>query len=518
MGGPPDNGWQGPPPSDAIEWARRRDVLLGKWDRDLDDAVNRILIQALETGASRKDISKALAAVFVDFSRARLENIARTETTSALTQGRLAKFRELGSRVAGVQFVAILDARTTEMCRSRDGLMLRLDDPRLALNTPPLHYQCRSTLVPVSQWDWEDLLYGDEAAQERFFGYLPEGSPTNLGEALSGWNSAAPPLPGFGSVGDVKPRASKPKAAQAPKKTKAATAPTAPSKNFVASITKRLTAGVQTPTDVRELGRIALDEIKPLIGDLSDLQAENSKARDAYKAAVLASNTSRGTSIERLRLFQAAIDAEREYSATQKALADARAKHIVDTLSRVVELGGSQNWEPRTSPRIKQAIKELEGYVPKKWVESSNKFGPLIGKYRKGISDSGVYSHSRMGRSSLTASGSSDFGLLSTALHEYGHRIENVRPGLKKLLLEYFDERTKGDPREPLAKYMPGVVSGSVLVKRDKWTEPYFGRIYAHPAVETLAMGLEGLFFSRYSVWEQDEELLEFIIGAIIAL
>lgn len=512
-GGPPDGGWLGPPPSDAVEWLRRRTVLLGKWDRDLDDAVNRILIQALETGATRKQISKALAAVFIEFSKARLENIARTETTSALTQGRLNKFREPGSRVAGVQFVAILDARTTEMCRSRDGLMLRLNDPRLALNTPPLHYQCRSTLVPVSEWDWEDLLYGNKDAQERFFGYLPPGSPRNLAEALR-WDDVPAPLPGFGSVADTKQTPSAPPATAAPK---AKSAPQ-PTKDFAATIAKRLSAGVTTTTDVREVGRLVIDEIQPLFGDLSPLQDAVEKARDAMRVAVRASNTSRVPATEQVRLYQAAIEAQRKHSEEKGKLAKARSRHIVNVLSQVVELGGeAQIWEPRSSPILRKVHRDNEAFIPTKWVKSSNSYGPVVAKYRKDAGDSGVYSHARSGRSSMTVSGSTDYGLASTALHEYGHRIENVRPDLKRLILEYFEERTKGDPREPLDKYLPGI-SRSIYVKRDKWTEPYFGRLYNHQAVEIFAMGLEGVFYSNYSLWEEDEELLEFIIGAIIAL
>ncbi len=202
---PPELDWSGPPPKHAMEWAFSRYVLLGKWDRQLDDSVSAILVHALEVGATRKELSRMLAEVFPDFSKARLENIARTETTAALTQGRLAQFRE-NSRVAAVQFVAIMDARTTVICRSRDGLIMMLDDPALTANTPPLHFHCRSTLVPVSYWDLEDLEAGDPEALERFFGYLPEGAPKSLDEAMGGWKRAEDPLPGFGGAGARKAR------------------------------------------------------------------------------------------------------------------------------------------------------------------------------------------------------------------------------------------------------------------------------------------------------------------------
>ena len=134
---------------------------------------------------------------------------------SALTQGRLARFQAPGSNVVAVQFVAILDARVTDICRSRDGLILRLDDLRLGSNTPPLHYMCRSTLRAIDDWDWEDLQNGDEATLKRLFGYLRgDGSPKDLESALDGWGDVPAPLKGFGEVGapKVKPASATPKA------------------------------------------------------------------------------------------------------------------------------------------------------------------------------------------------------------------------------------------------------------------------------------------------------------------
>lgn len=46
-----------------------------------------------------------------------------------------------------LQFVAVLDSRTTEICESLDGTLLRADDPFWDENSPPLHSNCRSRLV-----------------------------------------------------------------------------------------------------------------------------------------------------------------------------------------------------------------------------------------------------------------------------------------------------------------------------------------------------------------------------------
>jgi SPP1 gp7 family putative phage head morphogenesis protein len=87
-----------------------------------------------------------------DFPIHRLNAIARTESMRAYSLGNLSTMARLhshGGYVEGVEFSAILDDRTSEICRRRNGLRMRLDDPKLPDNTPPLHPNCRSVLIPI---------------------------------------------------------------------------------------------------------------------------------------------------------------------------------------------------------------------------------------------------------------------------------------------------------------------------------------------------------------------------------
>lgn len=195
-------------PVDAIEWAKRRVVLLGRWQRALDTAINAIIVQALETGATNKQLMATLKQVLPTFTKPRLEVIARTETASAYNNGRIQYFRK-SQFVEAVQFTAILDARTTKICRKRDGLVMKLTDDRLATNTPPLHFNCRSVLIPVDRFDWEDLQNGDKDAQQAVFGWVGDDGPKNLKEALAGWDSAPAPLAGFGSLQQLQQKGKK---------------------------------------------------------------------------------------------------------------------------------------------------------------------------------------------------------------------------------------------------------------------------------------------------------------------
>lgn len=80
----------------------------------------------------------------------RIEAIVRTTTTEAYNQGRLTEMRELGELIIpAVQYSAILDERTTEICEGLHGHLFKLNDPELDRFTPPNHISCRSVLIEL---------------------------------------------------------------------------------------------------------------------------------------------------------------------------------------------------------------------------------------------------------------------------------------------------------------------------------------------------------------------------------
>ena len=82
----------------------------------------------------------------------RIETIVRTNTTKAFNQARLQDIMRpaFDDIVEYVQYSAIMDTRTTPVCRSLDGKVFRRDDPALQDFAPPNHYGCRSFLVPLT--------------------------------------------------------------------------------------------------------------------------------------------------------------------------------------------------------------------------------------------------------------------------------------------------------------------------------------------------------------------------------
>jgi len=84
-----------------------------------------------------------------------LENIVRTNFSDAYNQGRqdMMEDPDVKDIMAGEMFSAIIDERTTDICSALDGQVFIYGDPDIARYTPPLHYNCRSQLIPVTKYE-----------------------------------------------------------------------------------------------------------------------------------------------------------------------------------------------------------------------------------------------------------------------------------------------------------------------------------------------------------------------------
>lgn len=131
-------------------------------DNLLRDA-RAVLLAAIDAGEPAGDTMRKLRDVFLPYvgdetvlrddgpiRPARLETIVRTNATDAYNRGRLVEFRDNPEAVPFVEYSAIIDDRTTRVCRLLDGRVFRADDPEIDRIKPPNHFNCRSILVPVT--------------------------------------------------------------------------------------------------------------------------------------------------------------------------------------------------------------------------------------------------------------------------------------------------------------------------------------------------------------------------------
>ena len=134
-------------PTQAIEALDSRTLILaGDVETDILSDIKQILLQHMNQGITMAVAQAAVTSVLKStYNRGQL--ICTTETTYAYNRGRLASYA--ANEVDYVRFSAIMDMRTSTQCKSRHGLVMKMNSPQLAGNTPPLHGRCRSVLSPV---------------------------------------------------------------------------------------------------------------------------------------------------------------------------------------------------------------------------------------------------------------------------------------------------------------------------------------------------------------------------------
>lgn len=110
------------------------------------------VIPAIRAGEiTPADAKKEMRRVW-DATKPRVETIFRTETTNYFGKVQT-EFFQNDPEIIGFLFDANIDTAVTDVCRSRHGMIFRPDHKgtnSIAYNTPALHYNCRSHLIPLA--------------------------------------------------------------------------------------------------------------------------------------------------------------------------------------------------------------------------------------------------------------------------------------------------------------------------------------------------------------------------------
>jgi SPP1 gp7 family putative phage head morphogenesis protein len=145
----------------ALAYLRTKAVTVsGVTEQKILDEVKQTLLTGVSKGSDLATITDELRAVFEPYVQqtagdeellnpSRLETIVRTNLTDVYNQGRLVEGAQASDFLEGWQYSAIIDGRTTDVCRLLDGVVMLPDDPNVNSLKPPRHFNCRSVLVPV---------------------------------------------------------------------------------------------------------------------------------------------------------------------------------------------------------------------------------------------------------------------------------------------------------------------------------------------------------------------------------
>jgi SPP1 gp7 family putative phage head morphogenesis protein len=140
------------------------------WFTSLDKSMQTDLERAIKLGASigenNYELAKRVDGV-LNKGMNHARTIARTSVATVSNQARQSVYDANDDVIKGIQHLSTMDSKVSFICATRDSAMWDLNGVGLnslgkkyRYRVPPLHFQCRSVLVPVLK-SWEELGLGD---------------------------------------------------------------------------------------------------------------------------------------------------------------------------------------------------------------------------------------------------------------------------------------------------------------------------------------------------------------------
>lgn len=155
---------------EAIDWAKNRGVILpdefygalaensqngaftvsGLASLSQIQTVFDSLNESIAAGETFEDWQQRAGSAIGELTDAHTETIFRNFMQQGYNAGRWEQFDRNIENRPYLLFSAVNDARTTQICRHRNGIIRRVDDPFWRSNSPQLHHNCRSTLISLT--------------------------------------------------------------------------------------------------------------------------------------------------------------------------------------------------------------------------------------------------------------------------------------------------------------------------------------------------------------------------------
>lgn len=126
--------------------------IVGDYSFHVTKKARDLIVQGLKDGAAQADIFALVRETLDTESDNWVQTVLQTKTTEFYNRSRKEYWDNdpLASQiVSGYEFSAILDDRTTEVCAHLDGRVFEKGEYAQRI-MPPLHFNCRSQLVPVT--------------------------------------------------------------------------------------------------------------------------------------------------------------------------------------------------------------------------------------------------------------------------------------------------------------------------------------------------------------------------------
>ena len=120
----------------------------------LAQTVKQEIVNGMIQGINLQTMTKRVSERFETAKKNDVERLLRTEVNYTLNQATLDGYKEAG--IEKYEFSATLDSRTSQICSELNGEIFEIKKIAVGLNYPPMHPRCRSTTIPII--DYESLI------------------------------------------------------------------------------------------------------------------------------------------------------------------------------------------------------------------------------------------------------------------------------------------------------------------------------------------------------------------------
>ena len=117
----------------------------------LAQTVKQEIVNGMIQGINLQIMTKRVSERFETAKKNDVERLLRTEVNYTLNQATLASYIEAG--IEKYEFSATLDSRTSQICSELHGNIFEIKNIAVGLNYPPMHPRCRSTTIPIIDYD-----------------------------------------------------------------------------------------------------------------------------------------------------------------------------------------------------------------------------------------------------------------------------------------------------------------------------------------------------------------------------
>lgn len=143
--------------------------------QSIDDIMNRVrdlMGLPVDWANYGRGTATILKGTYANFSR--VQTLVRTAVNDASNTGALSIFQQNADVLSGYQWIVARDERVCPSCLEKANRVYNIND----VERPPLHPNCRCTIIPVIRTDW--MIAADAPPRRDFNGWLDDAGLTGL--------------------------------------------------------------------------------------------------------------------------------------------------------------------------------------------------------------------------------------------------------------------------------------------------------------------------------------------------